>query len=223
MSTSTSEYRQQYRMRHIGPRYRGWLHFAFTVSMASAIIVACAMRLHAVSAWEWLAIPLTFLYANVAEYFGHRGPMHHRRTGLSKVYERHACQHHVFFTDQHMAFDGSRDFKVVLFPPILVTFFLFAFGMPIALFLGWLATPNVAYLFALTGTGYFLNYELLHFAYHLPAAHPVARLPGMAVLRRLHTVHHDQKLMTRHNFNISYPICDWVFGTLYKSNTATSN
>ncbi len=215
MQAATAQYRDQYRQRHIGPAYRGWLHFAFTVSMASAILAACALQLHAVHGWEWLTIPLTFLYANFAEYAGHRWVMHHRRVGLSKVYERHACQHHIFFTDSAMAFDSTRDFKVVLFPPVLVTFFLFAFGAPVSVLLGWLATPNVAYLFAMTGTAYFLNYELLHFAYHLPPTHPVARLPGMATLRQLHTVHHDQTLMASHNFNISSPMCDWLFGTLH--------
>ncbi len=103
----------------------------------------------------------------------------------------------------------------MLFPPILVTFFLLAFGTPVALSLAWLTTPNVGYLFALMATAYFLNYELLHFAYHLPPEHVISRLPGMRVLRRLHTAHHDQELMAHHNFNISYPLCDWIFGTLH--------
>lgn len=216
MNSAIATYRAQYREQFIGRNYRGWLHFAFTVSMASTIIVLCALQLHAVTPWEWLTLPLTFVYANFAEYFGHRGPMHHLRPGLRMVYERHTRQHHRFFTETNMAFESSRDFKVVLFPPVLVAFFLLAFGTPIALLLAWLTTPNVGYLFALTAAAYFLNYELLHFAHHLPSEHIVSRLPGMRVLRRLHTAHHDPKLMARHNFNISYPLGDWVFGTLHR-------
>jgi hypothetical protein len=216
MNSAIATYRAQYREQFIGRNYRGWLHFAFTVSMASTIIVLCALQLHAVTPWEWLTLPLTFVYANFAEYFGHRGPMHHLRPGLRMVYERHTRQHHRFFTETNMAFESSRDFKVVLFPPVLVAFFLFAFGTPIALLLAWLTTPNVGYLFALTAAAYFLNYELLHFAHHLPSEHIVSRLPGMRVLRRLHTAHHDPKLMAGHNFNISYPLGDWVFGTLHR-------
>jgi len=216
MNGAIAAYRAEYREQFIGRHYRGWLHFAFTVSMASTIIVLCALQLHAVTAWEWLTLPLTFVYANFAEYFGHRGPMHHVRPGLRIVYERHTRQHHRFFTETEMAFESPRDFKVVLFPPVLVTFFLLAFGTPVAVLLAWLTTPNVGYLFALTAAAYFLNYELLHFAHHLPADHVISRLPGMHVLRRLHTAHHDPKLMARYNFNISYPLGDWVFGTLYR-------
>lgn len=215
LGASLSAYRAEYRQQFIKPGYSGWLHFAFTFGTASTIIVLCAMQLNGVTRWEWLALPLTFLYCNIAEYFGHRGPMHHLRPGLRLVYERHSKQHHRFFTDAHMAFESSRDFKVVLFPPLLVSFFLLAFGTPVALLLGLLMTPNVGYLFALMATAYFLNYELLHFAYHLPPDHAVSRLPGMRVLRRLHTTHHDQALMAHHNFNISYPLMDWVFGTLH--------
>jgi hypothetical protein len=216
MSESIDAFRAQYRAELIGPNYRGWLHFAFTVSMTLGIITLCAQQLVRVTAWEWLAVPLTFIYANFAEYFGHRGPMHHLRPGLGKVFERHTRQHHRFFTETCMEFESPRDFKAVLFPPVLVTFFLIAFGTPVALLLSWLVSSNVAYLFAITGTAYFLNYELLHFAHHLPAQHWIARLPVMAALRRHHTIHHNQNLMVNYHFNITYPIADWIMGTLYR-------
>lgn len=214
MNTSTLAFRAAYRERFIGAHYHGWLHMAFTVSMASALCLLCLLQLKDVSALEWMTVPLSFLYVNFAEYFGHRGVMHRRRAGFGLVYERHACQHHLFFTHENMQFDGTRDFKVVLFPPLLVTFFLVGFGTPIIALLAWIATSNVAWLFGATAVAYFLNYELLHFAYHLPPGHWVARLPGMRMLRRLHTQHHDQALMNKYNFNITYPIADCLFGTL---------
>jgi hypothetical protein len=220
-SESVAAYRTGYRETQIGPRYDGWLHFAFTLSMTGVTIVACASRLHDVSWRELITVPLTFLYANFAEYFGHRGPMHHPRRWLHIIFERHTRQHHRFFTDECMAFDSPRDFKAVLFPPVMVTFFLFVFGAPVALLLAWISTPNVAWLFALTGTAYFLNYELLHFAYHLPPQHVVSRLPGMRVLRRHHTLHHDQALMSNYHFNITYPVADWALGTLYRGKPPT--
>ena len=214
MDDSVDAFRQRYRSELIGPRYNGWAHLAFTVGLSVALITWSASQLHQVSAWEWLAVPITFLYANIAEYFGHRGPMHHPRPGLAAVFERHTRQHHRFFTDTRMPVDGSRDFKAVLVPPVLVSFFLIAFGAPVALLVAWLFSANVGWLFALTGTAYFLNYELLHFAYHQPEDSWISRLPGIAWLRRHHTVHHDQQRMTRLHFNISYPIGDWLFGTL---------
>jgi hypothetical protein len=79
-----------------------------------------------------------------------------------------------------------------------------------------LATPNVAWLAVATGMAYFLNYEWLHFAYHCDPASFAGRWPGVQRLRRLHRDHHDPTLMTHYNFNITYPVGDWMFGTRYK-------
>ena len=38
----------------------------------------------------------------------------------------------------------------------------------------------------------------------------------MQTLRRHHTRHHDLALMGRWNFNITFPIADWLFGTYYR-------
>jgi hypothetical protein len=177
-------------------------------------VVAAILQLEQVHPLEWLAIPLTFLYTNFAEYWGHRGPMHHLKRGLRLVYERHTRQHHRFFTDQRMELDGLRDLRAVLFPPVLMIFFFTAFALPMGLLLAWVASPNVAWLYIATSLGYFLNYEFLHMAYHLPASHPVARWPLVGRLKGLHQAHHDPRLMARYNFNITYPIFDAVFGTL---------
>ena len=216
MDQATASYRQDYRTEHIGRRYSGPAHFAFTTLASLSVIIWCVMALEAVAPWEWVTIPLTFLYSNLVEYLGHRGPMHHPTRGLRGIYERHSKRHHRFFTDQEMAFDSATDFHAVLFPPILVVFFTAVFALPAGLALGWLASANVAYLFILTSLAYFLNYELLHFVYHLPVDNPLLRIPLLKILRLLHMRHHKPALMSRYNFNITYPIGDWLFGTLYQ-------
>jgi hypothetical protein len=209
-------YRTHYRTYHIGRSYNGLAHFAFTTGTCLAAMAFCASRLNAVQWWEWLAVPLTFLFANLVEHAGHRGPMHHPRKGLGLVFERHTRQHHRFFTPQRMEFGDSRDFKAVLFPPVLLLFFFGGFAVPVGIPLALLTTANIGWLFAFTSIGYFLNYELLHFSYHTPADSWIARLPGVARLRRHHTLHHDPELMSHYNFNISYPITDRLRGTLYR-------
>ena len=209
-----AEFRRQYREQEVGRHYSGPLHLAFTLTAGGAVILLAVTRLDAVVTTDWLAIPLTFLYANLAEYWGHRGPMHHPTRGLKLVYRRHAGQHHRFFTQGQMAFEGSRDYKAVLFPPVLIIFFLAVFAVPYWLLMNWLWSANAAWLGVATAAAYFLNYELLHFAYHCPEQSLIGRLPGLAVLRRLHHGHHDPRQMTRCNFNITYPIGDWLFGTL---------
>jgi len=209
-------FREQYRREHISPAYRGTVHLAFTVTACLVVIGCCLASLRNVSPWEWVTVPLTFLYANLVEYFGHRGPMHHPRPGLRLIFERHAQQHHRFFRDDAMAFDGPGDYKAVLFPSVLIVFYMAGFALPVGLLIDWLVSRNVALLFVTTAVAYFLNYELLHFAYHAPSGSWIARLPLMDRLRRLHTLHHRPELMQRYNFNITYPIADWLFGTLYR-------
>jgi hypothetical protein len=212
---AVTAFREQYRRQHIGKRYSGLAHLSFTSGACLAAMAFSASRLHGVTPPEWLAVPLTFLFANVAEHAGHRGAMHHPRRGLGLVFERHTRQHHRFFTPERMQFDGVRDYKAVLFPPVLLMFFIVCFALPVGLPLALLTSANTGWLFALTAIGYFLNYEWLHFSYHTPPDSRLARLPGMAALRRHHTYHHDQSLMTHYNFNITYPIADRLFGTLY--------
>lgn len=216
---AVSAFRESYRRELIGAHYSGWLHFAFTSSVCLATVVFCLVRLDAVAPLEWLTVPAVFLYANLVEYFGHRGPMHHSRRGLRLLYERHARQHHRFFTHHHMEFEGSRDFKAVLFPPVIILFFIGGFGAPLWGLLYLVASANVAWLAVGTAVAYYLNYEWLHFAYHCAPGSWVGRLPGLAVLRRLHLQHHDPSLMARYNFNITYPVGDWLFRTRYRPGT----
>ncbi|HET6604601.1 MAG TPA: sterol desaturase family protein [Xanthomonadaceae bacterium] len=211
---AVAQFRSGYRAHEIPRGYRGGVHAAVTFGGGSLALALCLAQLEPVRAWEWLAVPLAFLYANLAEYVGHRWPMHRPVRGLGLVYRRHAGQHHRFFHAEAMALESARDLRAVLFPPLLVVFFFGVFGIPLWLLLAWLLSTNVAWLFLATGLGYFLSYELLHLSHHAPAGSWPTRRRWLGRLRRLHRDHHDPAWMTRANFNITWPICDAVFGTL---------
>jgi hypothetical protein len=211
---SVQRYREEYRASEVPRFYDGRVHLAITFGGGTLALLACLGQLHQVRALEWLAVPLSLAYANLAEYLGHRFPMHRPFPGLALVYKRHAGQHHRYFTDQAMPIDGLRDLRAVLFPPVLVLFFFGLFATPVWFALAWLFSGNVAWLFVASGIFYFLNYEILHTAYHLPDAHWLARNALVKRLRWLHAIHHDPRRMASRNFNISYPLCDWLFGTL---------
>jgi len=207
-------FRQEYRTHHIGAHYSGGLHLAFTSLGSLGVIVLAAAWVRAPAPLELLTIPVTFLFANLVEYRAHRGPMHRRRRGLALLFQRHTQQHHRYYTDEAMSYEGARDFKMVLFPPVMLLFFMGAVAAPVGALLFWLASRSVALLYVATAMGYFLTYEWLHVCHHLPATHPLARLGVLRRLRAHHQIHHDPARMNAHNFNITFPICDWLFGTL---------
>ena len=214
ISDQVRRFREEYRASEIPVGYSGTLHAWFTFGFGSLVLLVCLLQLRDVQALEWLAVPLAFAYANLAEYFGHRFPMHRPFPGLGPVYKRHAGQHHRFFTDEAMLVESRRDFRALLFPPMLVIFFFGLFGVPVWFALRWAISANVAWLFISVGLAYYLNYEILHTAYHLPETHWLARNGLVKRLRWLHRMHHDQSLMAKANFNITWPIGDWLFGTL---------
>ncbi len=205
--------RKAYRDELIKPSYNGQLHLLQTLTLGSVIIAVCLYWLESPTWLEWATIPVTFIYANFAEWAGHKYAMHRPVKGLGFVYKRHSLQHHKFFTDTHMEIDSNQDYKAVLFPIAIVGFFVMAFFLPMGLLVAWLFSTNVALLFVATGMAYYLNYELLHLSYHLKEDHWVHRIPGFTRFARLHTTHHDHHIMAHKNFNITYPIMDWIMGT----------
>jgi hypothetical protein len=213
MDEKVADFRRTYRA-DVPRGYSGYRHLAGTIALPVAGIAGCIAGLEDVQPLEWLTVPASFVYANLVEYAGHRGPMHRPVDGLRAIFERHARQHHRFFTDEDMRLETSTDLRAVLFPLVLVVFYFGVFALPLALLLAWLASRNVALLFLATGLGYYLNYELLHLAYHANPRGLVRLIPGLGLLRRLHTRHHDPILMHVCNFNITYPIGDWLFRTL---------
>jgi hypothetical protein len=213
-------FRAAHRARHIGPRYHGWLHFSVTTVGALATIVFAAWQLTRPSAVELSSIVLFFAIANLGEYLGHRGPMHHRKKWAAVLFDRHTQQHHRFYTHEAMACESHKDFQMVLFPPVMLFFFLGVLALPIGALLYLTIAPNVGWLWAATVMSYFLTYEWLHFAYHLPHDSWVGRRALVRWLRRHHQAHHDPRLMTRTNFNITFPIADYVFGTVARREAA---
>jgi len=220
LPVAVERYRAEYRATEIPARYSGTAHALFTFGVVPVILAACLLQLGAVSWREWLVVPASLVYANLVEYLGHRWPMHRPFPGLGLIYKRHAGQHHRFFTHEAMPVGSRRDFRVLLFPPVLVVFFFGGFAVPVWFLLEAFVSANVAWLFVATGIAYYLNYEVLHTAYHMPDGHWLARIGLVRRLRWLHQAHHDPRLMASRNFNITYPLGDWLFGTLYRPHEA---
>lgn len=214
LEDGVQRFRDQYRSEMLPPGYSGWRHVAL-VALVGPSVIAAALVL-ASRTWrasDFWVVPATLLIANIVEYLAHRGPMHHRVKGLTLLHLRHSGRHHRYFTAKAMTFESTRDFHAVLFPPVLLLFFGGIAAMLGGLAMLLLGTAGGALFFA-TSMGYYLLYEVLHFLYHVPPQWPLARLPGVRWLARLHRLHHDPPHMLLCNFNLVFPLCDWVAGTL---------
>jgi hypothetical protein len=153
MDEKVAEFRRAYRA-DVPRGYSAYRHLAGTIALPAAGMAGCIVGLDDVQPLEWLTVPASFVYANLVEYASHRGPMHRPVRGVGALLERHARQHHRFFTDEDMQLETSTDLRVVLFPLVLFVFYIGVFVLPLALVLAWLATRNVALLFLATGLGY---------------------------------------------------------------------
>jgi hypothetical protein len=176
----------------------------------------CAWLIDAPTAWEWLTLPITLFLGFGLEWRLHRSVLHQRRKGpLSILYVRHELTHHVVFRHDDMAMRSAREMRLILLPPFAI---VFAFGgvVPLATALWLITSTNVALFFVLAAMVFFLSYEWLHLAYHLPPQSAVGRTRLVRTLRELHRRHHDPALMKRWNFNVTIPVFDVLYGTLWR-------
>lgn len=212
MNPATETFRSRYRAG-ISRWYNAWLHGGFVLAFGLAALALLIGRLHEVRAWEWLAIPLGLIVFNAGEYTVHRRYGHHKHRLGALFYKRHTGDHHSFFDAAHMPYEQACDWRVIFFPAWLIV--LFCAGLALAYVLISPANANVAALFCATLLGGYLSYEVFHACEHLPPQHPLARLPWIRHMRRLHQLHHRRDLMQARNFNLVFPLTDWLCGTLH--------
>ncbi|MDR9752628.1 SRPBCC family protein [Pseudomonas sp. SZMC_28357] len=213
MRPTTAAFRLRYRAA-IHPRYNPWLHGGFVLLFGVLAMFGFWSTVHQVQPWQWLTLPLTLLLANLVIYLVHRHLGHHKRRLAQLFYARHAGDHHSFFTPGFMTFERAQDWQVILFPAWLIVVHSVALTLPA----WWLLKQwdaNVAGLFAGCMILGYLLYEVFHACEHLPPSHPLARLPWIRQMRRLHEVHHRREMMQQRNFNIVLPLMDYLFGTLH--------
>ena len=211
MSQRQKAFRADFRAR-IAPAYYGWAHVALIYALGIAAIGYCARQVANPAWYEYLVIPVAFCISNLFEWWIHRYVMHRPVKGFMGIYKRHTLAHHQFFTHIEPTIDNTRDFRIVFFPPYALVAFM-ALSLPFAGALGLIGLPNAGWLLLITNVGLYLNYELFHYCCHVKDDSIVRHLPIVNSLRRHHISHHNTALMMERNFNLTYPIADWLFGT----------
>ncbi len=200
-------------------RYSPLLHLLAPSLFGASVMGIAAWLLADVQPAQWLAFPLTLLGGWGFEWRVHKDVLHARRPGLGVLYERHELMHHVIYRREDMAMRSAQEAFLILMPPYAIVL-VFGLVVPLALGLFLLLSANVALLFVIASMLFFLAYEWMHLAYHLPAGSRVGRSRLVGVLRELHARHHDPALMKRWNFNVTVPLFDWLHGSLWSPERA---
>ena len=213
MAHDVEPFRARYRAA-ISPHYNAWLHGGFVFGFGALSVWFFLRPLHAVLPLEWLTVPLALFFFNWGEYSVHIHLGHHKHKLSAMFYKRHTGDHHSFFVEERMRYEGARDWRVILFPAWLIVVFNVLLAGPAFWAISHFNT-NVASLFSATLVAGYLGYEFFHSCEHLPPEHPLARLPWIRHMRQLHRLHHRRDIMQTRNFNITFPLMDWLYGTLY--------
>lgn len=200
-------------MAEIPGWYSGIAHLALVNLSCFAVIAACVWALEAPRP-ALLAVALgTLVFANVFEWWVHKGPLHRPWKGLFALYDRHARTHHVAFTDEDMAVQHTRELRFVLFPPWLFPLFLVMTAPGLAA-LWKLGGLDVGLTYVASAVAYYVIYEWLHTLHHWPRDSWIGRRALVSRLRRHHERHHEPARMTSGNWNVSFPLADVLFRTV---------
>lgn len=213
----TMRFRETYRAA-ISARYSGVLHGCFVFGVGAGFIGYCLVQMQTLdwstAGWRLgIAFIAATLIFNVGEYIAHRELGHKKRRFAKLFYSRHSGDHHTFFSHEDYLIDDSRDLRVVLFPAPLLIAVTFIFAAP----LGWLTAQvlgvDVGWVMAASIIFNYLLYEFIHLCNHLPERYNITHWPFIRHMREYHRCHHHPDHATRHNFNITYPITDWILRT----------
>lgn len=221
MAHDVEPFRARYRAA-IHPRYNAWLHGGFVFGFGALCVWFFLRPLHDVLLQEWLTVPLALVFFNWGEYSVHIHLGHHKHKLSALFYKRHTGDHHSFFVEDRMRYEQARDWRVILFPAWLIVIFSVLLAAPAYWAISQINT-NVASLFSATLIAGYLGYEFFHSCEHLPSEHPLAQWPWIRHMRQLHRLHHRRELMQERNFNITFPLMDWLYGTLYRESGTGKN
>jgi hypothetical protein len=194
--------------------YNPWLHIAAPTTVCLTLMAGALASLRAPAPVVWLTVPFTLVFSLGFEWRVHKNVLHRRTAGVEVLYSRHELAHHVLFTYDDITMRSLREAWLVLMPPYAVLL-VALINAPMTVGVGLLFGHNAGCLYLATSMFFFLSYEWLHLAYHLPKDSFIGRRALIARLREIHRRHHDPHLMKRWNFNVTIPLFDWIHGTVW--------
>jgi hypothetical protein len=194
--------------------YNPALHLAAPSLVGIGLMVLALSRLSAPRPIHLVTVPITVFAALGLEWRVHKYVLHRRTRGVRVLYERHELAHHVVYTCDDMTMRSRREWWLVLMPAYAVLLVALV-NAPATLLVGLVFGHDPGCIYLATSMFFFLSYEWLHLAYHLPAESFVGGLGVVVALREHHRRHHDPSLMKRWNFNVTLPAFDWLHRTVW--------
>jgi hypothetical protein len=194
--------------------YSARAHMCRTSLIAAGICAGGLWLARSAAAIDWLLLPAFFVVANGIEWLVHKGPMHRPRPPKI-LYKNHTLIHHRAFLPETMPINETRELSLIMMPWYTMLG-LFVAASPVALLAAWWRGPGAAGIFFLAAALYFVAYETTHALYH-QSDERLRRL-GLGGrwferLRSHHRHHHRLDRMSHVNFNVVFPLWDWLLGT----------
>lgn len=191
--------------------YNHYVHLIVPTLLVLAVLT-CSVFLMGHFSFVTAAVTLFALFG--FEWFVHKNVLHKPHFGLKSIYMQHTL-HHIIFTNTDMSIRSGKELNLVLMPAYAVVL-VFLILTPLVALLWWTMSVSVAMSMLFTAMLFFISYEWLHLAYHLPEGHWLIRSRLMKYLKKQHQTHHDIRLMTKWNFNVTVPVFDWILSTYKK-------
>lgn len=204
------EYRRKLLTDNIRNDYPYLLH-AIIPSSIAVIFIICSI--YFMEHFSFVALLPTLLGLLVFEWFAHKYIMHNVFKYAKSLYQQHAT-HHLVYVEHDMAIRDFKEIKIVMIPPLSA---IIGLSIIAGLISGlWLLIGQSAFTVLLTISVFYLVYEWLHFLYHAPNRWKITNLNIVKHLREHHLAHHETKLMRKYNFNVTFPVIDYLFKTKAK-------
>jgi hypothetical protein len=170
----------------------------------AAVLLALSL-VHDLHPAELPTVSAVYLLANAFAWWIHGAALHRRHPLAPVLYGQHTPKH-LYLTDD-TAIRDTHEYRLVLIAGYGLMM-IFVGQLAVSSGLWWLGFHHFACCCVATAIAYAVRYEWLHFSYHLPHEHPVARNPIIQRLARHHAIPH---VMQRWNVNVTYrsPTTSW--------------
>ena len=213
---NTHRYRDWYQKEKRPKFYHPYFHLGFNFGVLILLIIGHFSYVEKWSFYSALTLIGIFIFGNMTVWFVHKFPLHHRIKVWSFPYEAHTVEHHRYFTSDTITYDSHQDYVAIFFPSMVIASFALL-AQPAIYFGARLIFGNdFAHVLAAGAAGYFLLYEIFHWASHLGHDHFLMKFGWFKHMREHHRIHHNTRLMNKYNFCIVYPMMDVLMGTKYQ-------